>query len=148
VAGVFKDIATQLLDKFLSYRPIRMNEPHIRETTLQKPLEVTDKLNTCLDSTVLNMCFTHPEHRRRGVGRLLMDWGVKKADELGLPAYIEATDEGLELYKAYGFKVKDNVDLDATSENPSEEFTKIRQKLGLPIRGVMIPSLYLDSYFP
>jgi hypothetical protein len=74
-----------------------------------------------------------------------MDWGVKKTDDLGLPAYIEASDQGLELYKAYGFKVKGDVDLDATAENPSEEFTKIRQNLGLPMHGVIIPSSCLVS---
>lgn len=75
-----------------------------------------------------------------------MEWGVKKADELGLPAYIEASDHGLELYKACGFKVKGDVDLDATAKNPSEEFNQIRQKLGLPIHGVSMPYsvLYLN----
>lgn len=86
-------------------------------------------------STVLNFCFTQPKHRRRGVGRLLMEWGIKKADELGLPSYIEATDIGLKLYEAYGFKVEGELDLDATTENPSEEFTKLREKLGCPIHG-------------
>jgi len=85
--------------------------------------------------TVLNFCFTHPKHRRRGVGRLLMEWGIEKADELGLPSYIEATDIGLRLYESCGFKVEGDIDLDATVENPSEEFTRLREKLGCPIHG-------------
>ncbi|KAE9364503.1 hypothetical protein N431DRAFT_421531 [Stipitochalara longipes BDJ] len=111
--GPFKDVASQLLYRFLSYRPTRMNEPHI----------------------LLNFCFTHPKHRRRGVGRLLMEWGIQKADDLGLASYIEATDIGLKLYEAHGFKVEGDVDLDAITENPSAEFTKLREKLGCPIHG-------------
>jgi len=84
---------------------------------------------------VLNFCFTHPKHRRRGVGKLLMEWGIQKADELGLPSYIEATDIGLKLYEAHGFKVEGEIDLDATVENPSEDFTQVREKLGCPIHG-------------
>jgi GNAT superfamily N-acetyltransferase len=85
--------------------------------------------------TVLNFCFTHPKHRRRGAGQLLMEWGIRKADKLGLASYIEATDIGLTLYEAHGFKVEGDIDLDATTENPSEEFIQLREKLGCPIHG-------------
>jgi hypothetical protein len=64
-----------------------------------------------------------------------MEWGIRKADELGLPSYIEATDIGLKLYEKYGFKVEGDIDLDATTEDPSEEFTEFREKLGCPIHG-------------
>jgi hypothetical protein len=65
----------------------------------------------------------------------MMEWGIKKADELGLPAYVEATDNGYELYKEYGFKVESEMSLDATMETPSEGFTKVREELGCPIHG-------------
>ncbi|KAF4624852.1 hypothetical protein G7Y89_g13316 [Cudoniella acicularis] len=111
--GTFKDIASQLLHTFLSYRPTRMNEPHL----------------------LLNFCFVHTKHRRRGAGRLMMEWGLKKADELGLASFVEATDSGLKLYREYGFKVEGDIDLDATTENPSEEFTRLRKELRLPEHG-------------
>ena len=57
-----------------------------------------------------------------------MEWGIQKADELGLPSYIEATDIGLKLYEAHGFKVEGEIDLDATVENPSEDFTQVDLK--------------------
>jgi hypothetical protein len=37
------------------------------------------------------------------VGRLLMDWGVQQADERGYETFIDATDLGRGLYRAYGF---------------------------------------------
>ncbi|KUJ24598.1 uncharacterized protein LY89DRAFT_776679 [Mollisia scopiformis] len=100
--GAFKDVASQVLYQFLSNRTAKMKEPHI--------------LN--------NFCFVHPKHRRRGAGRLMMQWGADKADELGLPAYVEATDDGLQLYKEYGFKVESELSLDPSVENPSEDFIK------------------------
>ncbi|KAK6822950.1 GNAT family acetyltransferase [Apiospora arundinis] len=32
--------------------------------------------------------FTHPDYRRRGVGQKIMDWGMRKADELGLEIFL------------------------------------------------------------
>ncbi|KAK8007843.1 Zinc-binding dehydrogenase [Apiospora arundinis] len=32
--------------------------------------------------------FTHPDYRRRGVGQQIMDWGMRKADELGLEIFL------------------------------------------------------------
>lgn len=64
-----------------------------------------------------------------------MEWGTQKADELGLASYIEATDIGLKLYEAHGFKVEGELGLDATTENPSEEFIRVRGELGCPVHG-------------
>lgn len=36
MAGTFKDIGGQLLHGFMSYRPKRMNEPHICEAISQE----------------------------------------------------------------------------------------------------------------
>ena len=52
---------------------------------------------------MLDICFVHPEYRRRGVGRLLMAWGINKADEMGLESYIDATEAGMPLYETCGY---------------------------------------------
>jgi GNAT superfamily N-acetyltransferase len=52
----------------------------------------------------LHVLMTRPGFQRKGVGALLMQWGVDQADALGLPAYIEATDQGAGLYKKFGFR--------------------------------------------
>ncbi|KAI8240314.1 hypothetical protein K4K57_002901 [Colletotrichum sp. SAR 10_99] len=53
---------------------------------------------------VLNILFTIPEYRRRGAASLVMDWGVERADCMGLDIYIEASEGGKPLYEKYGFK--------------------------------------------
>ncbi|KAI8313804.1 hypothetical protein K4K61_006642 [Colletotrichum sp. SAR11_59] len=53
---------------------------------------------------VLNILFTIPEYRRRGAASLVMDWGVGRADCMGLDVYIEASEGGKLLYEKYGFE--------------------------------------------
>ncbi|KAI1622704.1 hypothetical protein EDD37DRAFT_485441 [Exophiala viscosa] len=50
---------------------------------------------------------TDPDHHRRGAGRMLMEHIVKKADELGLPATLEASPQGMNLYTSVGFEPVD-----------------------------------------
>ncbi|KAI0475728.1 acyl-CoA N-acyltransferase [Xylariaceae sp. FL0804] len=51
----------------------------------------------------LHICFTHPDFRRRGAGAMMLKWGCDLADGLFLPAWVEASEEGNFLYKAFGF---------------------------------------------
>ncbi|KAH9884420.1 acyl-CoA N-acyltransferase [Xylariomycetidae sp. FL2044] len=51
----------------------------------------------------LHTCFTDPEYQRRGAGSMMMQWGCDLADQLFLPAWIEASPEGNALYRKYGF---------------------------------------------
>lgn len=53
-----------------------------------------------------------PEYQRKGLGSRLVKWGVDRADELGLSAYTEASEQGLNLYLRYGFKEVDRVTVD------------------------------------
>ncbi|KAF4636753.1 hypothetical protein G7Y89_g1346 [Cudoniella acicularis] len=50
-----------------------------------------------------HLFFTHPDYRRKGVGQQFMDWGMKKADELGYEFFFESTPYGRLLYEANGF---------------------------------------------
>jgi len=54
--------------------------------------------------SVLHLLITHPAHRRRGAGSMLIDWGLKQADVAGLPTYLEASPMGLPLYERWGFE--------------------------------------------
>lgn len=40
---------------------------------------------------------------------MLVEWGVKRADELGIEAFVEATEEGKGLYAKWGFGVVEDV---------------------------------------
>jgi len=61
---------------------------------------------------VLKELYVRPEFQRKGIGGTLVEWGVKKADELGLVAYTEASPKGLGLYLKHGFKEVDRVTVD------------------------------------
>ncbi|OAA51590.1 Acyl-CoA N-acyltransferase [Metarhizium rileyi] len=46
----------------------------------------------------------YPKHQRRGAASLLLRWGTAEADRLGLPAYLESSEEGRILYERHGWR--------------------------------------------
>ena len=52
---------------------------------------------------LMYMC-VDPAWQRRGAGRMLMQWGTHRCDELGIPAYLEASPFGYPLYRGCGFE--------------------------------------------
>lgn len=68
----------------------------------------------------LGSCFTAPEYRMRGIGHLVMEWGVKKADEMGLDIWIEAAPSAVPFYQRYGFVSLKTVELQVEMECPDE----------------------------
>ena len=53
---------------------------------------------------LLNLLGTHPRYRRRGAAAMLVEWGLKRADEEGKICFVDAGGEGGEaLYRRYGF---------------------------------------------
>ena len=59
------------------------------------------------------MC-VHLQFQRCGIGRLLIEYGLAKVDDLGLESFIEATSTGQSLYAQYGYRpiMSLNVDMD------------------------------------
>ena len=68
----------------------------------------------------LGSCFTAPEYRRQGIGHLVMEWGVKKADEMGLDIWIEAAPSAVPFYQRYGFVSMKTVELHVEMKCPDE----------------------------
>lgn len=64
----------------------------------------------------LSLIVTDPGQGRRGAASMLMEWGVRLADEKGLPSFLESTPHGKGLYAKFGFVEKEEfnfeVDLD------------------------------------
>ncbi|RBR23289.1 uncharacterized protein FIESC28_03872 [Fusarium coffeatum] len=52
----------------------------------------------------LKLLHTDPKHQRRGAASLLIEWGLKEADRLGIPACLESSEEGRKLYERFGFE--------------------------------------------
>ncbi|OKL56625.1 hypothetical protein UA08_08215 [Talaromyces atroroseus] len=51
----------------------------------------------------LNIAFTLPEHRRKGVANLFLKWGLAHADQLGLDSWLDAFELGVPVYAKMGF---------------------------------------------
>lgn len=47
------------------------------------------------------------EYQRKGIGRMLVEWGLERADAEGVECALAATPEGKGLYEKYGFKEVD-----------------------------------------
>lgn len=58
----------------------------------------------------LEMLATHPKFQGKGAGSMLLQWGLQKADEKGVEAYLESSPEGLSLYRRFGFREVDHLD--------------------------------------
>ena len=58
-----------------------------------------------------------------------MDWGIKKADELDLESYIDATEAGVPLYETSGYVKASRVDFSAYKDNPSPQWKQLQGEL-------------------
>ncbi|KAL8708173.1 MAG: hypothetical protein Q9220_006934 [cf. Caloplaca sp. 1 TL-2023] len=105
--GEARAYISMALEQWYAPREQRMKKPHV----------------------LLNICFVHPDFRRRGAASLLMDWGLHKADELGLESFIEAAMPAIPLYLKHEFKVMDYSWIDPVVSKPSEEWKRLREKI-------------------
>jgi GNAT superfamily N-acetyltransferase len=70
----------------------------------------------------LEQLVVHPDYRRRGIAKLLVDWGVKKADRFGLESCVESVPFAVPVYEKLGFVNADSLLPDVGTENPSEKW--------------------------
>jgi len=128
--GESRKMANSLMGQFLTPRMKYMTKPHICMIATCRDVYFT--LFTLADKLrylVLDICFVHPHYRRLGVGRLLMAWGIKKADELGFESYIDATEAGIPLYEMCGYAKASRVDFDASKDEASQQWRELREEL-------------------
>jgi hypothetical protein len=59
----------------------------------------------------------------------MMEWGVKKADEMNVPSFIEASDLGKLLYEKFGFMTFGEIDVNTEKENASAEWKRLQKDL-------------------
>lgn len=53
----------------------------------------------------LRIIVTHPDFERRGIGGMLMEWGLNRSREDDIPCVLEASPVGENLYLRKGFKI-------------------------------------------
>ena len=83
----------------------------------------------------LKNLFTHSENRSRGVGSMCVEWGVRKADELGLETYVESSAMARRLYESHGFVHVDTVirEFRSRRSKPSEEWKRyVEESMAMP----------------
>ncbi|KAK4695262.1 hypothetical protein P7C71_g2459, partial [Lecanoromycetidae sp. Uapishka_2] len=114
--GEDREFANKLLDDWLVPRQQTMNRPHM----------------------LIALLFVHPEHRRRGVARMLLDWGTRKADELGIEAFVEATDAGKPCYESSGFVYMHTIYLNPTRRNPSKRWKELCALFQTPVHAYLM----------
>ena len=90
---------------------------------------------------MLAILTVHQDYQRKGAGTLLVQWGLQKSEELGLPAYLEASPAGKFLYKKLGFHQIDTVIVKAEDWGGDEDHHYIamlkepEKASSLPVKG-------------
>lgn len=62
----------------------------------------------------LDMLVVDPAYRGRGAAAMLIQWGCERADQEGVPVYLDAHIDAAPMYRRFGFK--DREDKVVTSE--------------------------------
>jgi GNAT superfamily N-acetyltransferase len=81
----------------------------------------------CRPHAHLHICFVRPDYRRKGVGALMMSWGVAKADEMKVEAFLESTPIGKNLYERFGFVVVATEEAQTAIENASPRWRQLEE---------------------
>ncbi|KAF4635681.1 hypothetical protein G7Y89_g2403 [Cudoniella acicularis] len=79
----------------------------------------------------VSMMVVHPEHRKRGVGGLMMQWSNRKLDEGGIEGFVEASELGRELYEKWGYRVVMKIAL-FLPPNKGDIWNKLAHEMMLP----------------
>ncbi|KAL8656807.1 MAG: hypothetical protein Q9226_002545 [Calogaya cf. arnoldii] len=72
---------------------------------------------------LLSLLVTDPTHQGKGAGTMLIDWGTRKADTMGVRCFVDASPAGLGLYRRLGFeKEVGELEVDLGRYKGGEEF--------------------------
>ena len=77
---------------------------------------------------------THPDHHRRGAGRMLIDWGTRQADAAGLESFVNGSMQGKALYMKCGFETVGVTTLDLSPwgvDDIPESYAMVRHAMAL-----------------
>ena len=66
---------------------------------------------------------THPDYWRQGVGSMLVQSGVRVADQYGMKTYVMSEPAGLKVYLNHGFTVVDEITVEYAQFGGTEPTT-------------------------
>ncbi|KAI1875933.1 uncharacterized protein JN550_001429 [Neoarthrinium moseri] len=78
----------------------------------------------------LFILFTHPNYRRQGAAQQCLNWGMNKADEMGVEMFLDSTPVGKPLYEANKFHVIEKTVIIPQVDNPDEKWKEAEEKIG------------------
>ena len=122
-----REFCELILNQIFKARGSWMRRPHLG----MKPSFVCGRL-ILTGSAALNWMAVLPGHRRRGVGRMLMKWGVETADKLGIESWMEGSSLGRILYEKCGYRVLFKLTYDVTKREMTDRWRKITHELTPP----------------
>jgi GNAT superfamily N-acetyltransferase len=82
--------------------------------------------------SALNWMSVHPSHRRKGLASYVMQWGVDKADELGMECYLEASAMGQKLYERFAFGSLMRLSYDMNRADADDTWRRLEHELTPP----------------
>lgn len=127
--GEGRVFASRVLNQIYRYRGMRLWRPHAREFSIYLFVSVV-KRQTNPPIPELDYMFTEVRHRRKGYASMLMQWGMDHADEMGLEVVVEASDQGVDLYRKFGLTPVDKIAVDMHIDNPSNTWRKMESDFG------------------
>ncbi|KAK8048059.1 acyl-CoA N-acyltransferase [Apiospora saccharicola] len=71
----------------------------------------------------LELLAVRKSHHGKGLGKHLLSWGLERADQDGVEAYLQASPAGVPLYRKYGFEDIETVTM-SRADNYAEVFMK------------------------
>jgi hypothetical protein len=61
---------------------------------------------------------------------MLMQWGMQRAEEMGLEVVVESSEMGHDLYKKFGLRTIEKIALDMRIDRPSNTWRRLESDLG------------------
>jgi GNAT superfamily N-acetyltransferase len=89
----------------------------------------TKLADCCLDVAELSV---KKSHQRQGIASALLRWGKEYATELGLPVYVEATPDGVPVYRKFGYETVETFSMDLTKYGGKGPYTELGMRLSPP----------------
>lgn len=93
-------------------------------------LEKTEQHTEMVDRAHLDIAelSVKHSHQRQGIASALLRWSQEHATQAGMPIYVEATPDGVPVYKKFGYETVETFGLDLKKYGGSGQYTELGMK--------------------
>ncbi|KAK2743764.1 hypothetical protein FQN57_004701 [Myotisia sp. PD_48] len=83
-----------------------LDDPEERQVAVAMLHDVLDRGQRFIKGPHIQLfiLFVEPEHQKKGIGSMLLQWGIDLANHMMLPLWVEASTAARSLYMSHGFK--------------------------------------------